>query len=94
MTTTSASPTQLQAEMQALLNGPAGTPPVGVLPNFDDLPNKYTPVTVTVSFCLVSATLLVLMRMYTKLFIIRSRAYEDCESHGGLSLYCNQINAT
>ena len=80
--------------MQALLNGPAGTPPVGVLPNFDDLPNKYTPVTVTVSFCLVSATLLVLMRMYTKLFIIRSRAYEDCESHGGLSLYCNHINET
>lgn len=79
--------------MQALLNGPAGTPPMGLLPSFDDSPIKYTPVTVTVSLCLVSATLLVLMRMYTKLFIIRSRAYEDCESCGGPSLCRSQINA-
>ena len=80
MTNTSASPTQLQAETQALLNGPAGTPPIGMLPTFDDSP--YMNALVAFSLCLASATLLVLMRTYTKLFILRSRAYEDCESHG------------
>ena len=87
MTSTSASLQQLQAETQALLDGPAGTPPVGVLPTFDDSRNMN--IAVIVGLCLASATLLVLMRMYTKLFLLRSRAYEDCESHGAPSPYCN-----
>ena len=79
MTSTSALPTQAQAKIQALLNGPAGTPPVGVLPTLDNSSNMATPLTIIL--CLTSATLLVLLRMYTKLFILRSIAYEDCGSH-------------
>ena len=89
MTNTSVSPTQLQAETQALLNGPAGTPPVGVQPTLDDSIKMIAPLTVIL--CLGSATLLILMRMYTKLFFLRSIAYEDCKSHGAPSRIANSL---
>lgn len=71
--TTSLSPEQLQK----LLNGPAGTPPVGMIPNFDDPPNLDTYVILTISACMTFATVAVLLRMYTKVFITRSLENED-----------------
>ena len=66
-------------ELQQLLDGPAGTPPVGVIPNFDDPPNLDTYVILTITACTTFATVAVLLRMYTKIFITRSLANEDCK---------------
>lgn len=66
-------------QVQALSNGPAGAPPAGVTPEFDNPPNLNTLVTITMVFCVSFATLAVLIRMYTKVFLIRSVAYEDCK---------------
>ena len=73
--TMSLSPEQLQK----LLDGPAGTPPGGVIPNFDDPPNLDTYLILTISACMTFATVAVLLRMYTKIFILRSLANEDCK---------------
>jgi hypothetical protein len=67
-------------ELQILLNGPAATPPAGVVPNFDDPPTLDAIIIPILTLCLTLATLAVLARAYTKLFIIRSIAYEDCKS--------------
>ena len=79
---------QSQAKTQAILNGPAGRPPVGVVPNFHDPPNLDTAVTTIVAVCLFTSTLAVLIRMYTKSFLIRSIAYEDCKSFYLTLLHC------
>lgn len=68
----------LPQQLQALLNAPAGAPPAGVIPNFSDPANLNGPIIVTLVLCLVFATLAVLMRVYTKCFLIRSWDYEDC----------------
>lgn len=64
--------------LQALLDGPAGTPPAGVTPKFEDPQNLNAFLTLTLTLTLTFGTLAVLMRIYTKLFIIRSIACEDC----------------
>ncbi|KAF6239921.1 hypothetical protein HO173_001529 [Letharia columbiana] len=69
--------TPTTAPIQTLLNGPAGTPPAGVVPNFQDPPNLNAFLILTLTLVLTFGSLAVLMRMYTKLFIIRSVAYED-----------------
>ena len=66
-------------QLQELLNGPAGTPPVGVIPNLDDPPNLDTYVILTITVCMTFATVAVLLRIYTKILITRSLAYEDCK---------------
>ena len=65
-------------QLQALLSGPAGAPPAGVTPNFNDPANLNGLVILTLTLCLVFATMAVLMRVYTKCFLIRSWDYEDC----------------
>ena len=65
-------------KLQALLNGPASTPPAGVVPNSHNPPNLNAFLIVTLTLALTFGTLAILMRLYTKLFIIRSVAYEDC----------------
>ena len=65
-------------ELEAFLNGPAGPPPPGVRPNFDDPANLNNFVILTLTLCLVFSSLTVFMRTYTKLFILRSWGYEDC----------------
>jgi hypothetical protein len=72
------SPTSEQ--LQTLLNGPAAMPSAGVLPNFVDPPNLNAVIIPILTLCLFLATLAVLARVYTKMFIIRSTAYEDCKS--------------
>ena len=66
-------------QLQELLNGPAGSPPVGVIPNLNDPPDLDTYVILTISVCMTLATVAVLLRMYTKISITRSLAYEDCK---------------
>ena len=82
MATPTATPTaeQLQAELQAVLNGPAASPPAGVTPNFNDPPNLNRVVAVVLTLCIFLPTVAVLLRLYTKKFLIQSWAYEDCET--------------
>lgn len=77
--TDSMAPDQLHAEMQLLLNGPAGSPPAGVLPHVQDPSNLDTYLIVTLTLCIALATVTFCLRMYTKRFLIRSIAYEDCK---------------
>lgn len=80
MTVLSASPTPEQAhELQELLNGPAGKPPEGVVPNFLDPFSLDAIAITTLTLCIVFATLLVWARIYTKIFLMRLIAYEDCK---------------
>lgn len=75
----SPTPDQLQAALQSLLDGPAGIPPTGVIPNFDNPPNKDIYLYVTVTLTIWSATCAVIIRIYTKHFLLRSMGYEDCK---------------
>lgn len=68
----------LPQQLQALLNAPAGAPPARVTPKFSDPANLNGLVISTLALCLVFATLAVLMRVYTKCFLIRSWDFEDC----------------
>lgn len=76
MATPTTAPTPEQ--LRALLNGTAGKPPAGVMPNLQNPPNLNAFLILTLTLALTFGTLAILMRMYTKLFIIRSVAYEDC----------------
>lgn len=68
---------QAQAALRTLLEGPAMSPPAGVIPNFHDPPNLDVFVALTITLCVTFATLAVLLRMYTKVFILRALAWED-----------------
>jgi hypothetical protein len=62
-----------------ILNAPALAPPPGVVPNFIDPPtNRSTMLGVSTSMFLI-ATLAVAIRTYTKLFMIKRLALEDCK---------------
>ena len=54
------------------------SPPAGVLPNFRDPPNLDLYDTLTIALCVAFGTLAVILRMYTKVFISRVLAWEDC----------------
>ena len=72
---------QAQTALFTLLEGPAMSPPAGVLPNFRNPPNLNLYVTLTIALCISFATLAVLLRMYTKVFVVRVLAWEDCKFH-------------
>ena len=76
-----ASPTadQLQAALQKLLNEPAGVPPAGVTSNFIDPPNLDAQLYVTAALTLSFAACAVIIRIYTKHFLLRKMGYEDCK---------------
>ena len=71
---------QSQAALRTLLEGPAMSPPPGVTPNFHDPPNLDAFIALTLAVCVTFSTLAVLLRMYTKVFILRALAWEDCRS--------------
>ena len=61
-----------------LLNGPAGTPPAGVVPNFATPPNLHVYINLTLTLCFIFATLACIIRMYTRMVLVRSVGYDDC----------------
>lgn len=77
--TMSMSPEQTQAALRTLLEGPAMSPPAGVVPNFDDPANLDVYFNVTITLCIAFSTVAVILRMYTKVCILRVLAWEDCE---------------
>ena len=72
------SPEQAQAALRTLLEGPAMSPPAGVVPNFDDPANLDIYVTLTITLGVAFSSVAVILRMYTKVFILRVLAWEDC----------------
>ena len=90
--TAGTSPTQLQAELRTLLEGPAMSPPAGVIPDFDHAPNLDIYVAITITLCFIFATLTILLRMYTKVFILRVIAWEDCRFTFTKICSCHVLN--
>ena len=79
--TQSLTPEQSYAALQTLLNGPAGVPPAGVLPNFENPQQNLALIfRFTTALTLGFATVAVVIRVYTKRCLIRSMGYEDCRS--------------
>ena len=63
-----------------LLNGPALPPPPGVTPNFVN-PANLDKLTIAIfTLCMILATLTVILRMWTKICIIRQTSIDDCIS--------------
>lgn len=58
---------------------PAMTPPQGVTPNFIHPDGILPLVHFTVGMCLGVSSLLLILRLYTRLLIIGSHGWEDCE---------------
>ena len=82
MNTPSASQTSamVKEDFRALLEGPAGLPPKGTTPNFANPPNLEAVFDSTLALCLIAAALAVFIRLFTKVFVIRSTACEDGKS--------------
>ena len=66
-------------QLRVTLDGPAGMPPFGILPQFDNPPNLNAWLILTLTLCWTFGTVALLMRVYTKLFIIKTFACEDCK---------------
>lgn len=64
--------------MQALLSGPAKAPPLGIKPNFDNPQNQSANFVLTIVLTVTISTFALLIRMYTKIRIIRKVGWEDC----------------
>lgn len=77
---------QAQAELEALLNGPAGAPPPGIRPNFDNPPNLDIVVHLSFAICITFSGLAVLIRIYTRYVLLRSIGYDDRKGFCSLSL--------
>lgn len=68
------------AKEQALLNAPAGKPPAGTKSNLDDPAKLDATIIPVLTLCLVICTMSIIVRSYTKKFLIKSLALEDCKS--------------
>ncbi|MCJ1262840.1 hypothetical protein MMC22_002710 [Lobaria immixta] len=77
----------MSAEIQKLLNGPALTPPPGVIPNFVNPDNVFVGYVVTVVLCVSTSTLVFWMRMYTKIYILQQTGWEDYTALLGWLMY-------
>ena len=68
-----------QLQMETLLNGPAGPPPDDTLPDFQKSAGLKTVFEVTLFLCFTLPTLALLLRIYTRHFVLRSMGYDDCK---------------
>lgn len=57
---------------------PGLKPPAGVTPNFDNPYSILDPLTAGNALCLTLATISIVIRFYTKLFILKVHGWEDC----------------
>jgi hypothetical protein len=61
----------------AVKDQPSSTPPPGIKSNFTDPPNHYKVMLGWITTCISITTLLVVSRMYVKIFIVRKMHIED-----------------
>ena len=67
-----------QAALESLLNGPASPPPAGITPNLENPPNQQVRLHIVAILTISFSTCAVLIRIYTKRFVLRTVGYEDC----------------
>lgn len=68
-----------QSTIDAILDGPAMAPPPGVEANFENPENLSHPELAWLQ--LIVATVVVVMRVYTKLGVVRKMLAEDCKCY-------------
>ena len=61
------------------MNGPGLPPPEGVIPNFDNPYNYQSLVLMTLVVCFTISTTFVALRMYIRVFLVKSLQWEDCK---------------
>lgn len=83
-----------QERIQSLLLQPAAKPPAGQASNLTNPLNLDGPVITMITLFITIAALAVLVRTYTKALLIRSLAYEDCESKYETVLQVQMVTVT
>ena len=71
--------------MEQLLEVPSLQPPPYVIPNFVNPPSQRGANLACNILCLIVATFCVLIRLHTKIFILRSPGWDDCKQHPPIS---------
>ncbi len=64
-----------------ILNQPALEPPLGIQANFIDPPTIRSQMLGVIISMLVLSTIVVAVRLYTKLVVVKKLALEDCKDH-------------
>lgn len=67
-------------------------PPAGVIPNFDKSPNLDVYLYVTAALAISFATCAIIIRIYTKHFLLRSMGHEDCKFGGSPRCDLNYVD--
>lgn len=76
----------------AILNLPGLAPPKGVFPEFDNPPNQNSLAIAVVALCTSIGTILVSIRLYTRLFCGLRPKLEDCEFYDFKALVSESID--
>lgn len=63
---------------EALLQSPAAQPPSGVTADFNNPPNHRTESIAILTVCNVICTVLFVIRVYTRFYLVRRFTLEDC----------------
>lgn len=63
---------------ESILDGPALTPPAGVVPNFDDPPNSNTTARAIMAVCLTIGSIFFLLRTYSTWFVVKKPRMSEC----------------
>ncbi|KAI0150509.1 hypothetical protein GGR57DRAFT_184992 [Xylariaceae sp. FL1272] len=78
-------------QQEALLNGPALTPPVGITPNFDHPPNQNWIGIFAVVVCLLATVVAASLRAYAKILFMKKVRIEDYLAAAVLGTYVGSI---
>lgn len=62
---------------EALLQRPAQPPPAGIIPDFEHPPNIQDTARAILIVCVLLATFMMIMKMYTQICIVRKMQLED-----------------
>ena len=65
----------------AYANLPTGTPPPGVVPNFDNPPSRALDLYVGMGVCVAVAAVMLALRMYAQFVVTKSPGWDDCETY-------------
>ena len=72
--------------VQLLLNASAVPPPPGIVPNYVDPPSIGYAVLVVATISMILATIMLALRVFTKLYLIKAWNLEDCIASFSFSL--------
>lgn len=72
---------------ESILDGPALTPPTGVVPDFDDPPNSNTTARTIMAVCLTIGSIFFLLRTYSAWFVARKPRMSDYAMIPTFTLY-------